>query len=67
MGSIQRANLDGSYIETLINELDFPEGIDLDVARGKMYWVNNGGNGYLGDFQSAATWMDPISKPSSPN
>ena len=40
---IQRANLDGSNIETLVtyeNLLRLPRGIALDVAAGKMYWTD---------------------------
>lgn len=39
---IWRANLDGSQRELLVAEadgLDWPVGIALDLARGKMYWV----------------------------
>ena len=42
-GLIQRANLDGSHMETLISGLqDVPREIALDVARGKMYWLSRG-------------------------
>ena len=40
---IQRANLDGSNVETLLtfqNFLRLPTGIELDVAGGKMYWTD---------------------------
>ena len=40
---IQRANLDGSNVETLVDagsELRRPQGIALDVAAGKMYWTD---------------------------
>ncbi len=40
---IQRANLDGSNVETLLtyeNQLRVPRGIALDVAGGKMYWTD---------------------------
>ena len=40
---IQRANLDGSNVETLLtfeNLLRFSRGIALDVAGGKMYWAD---------------------------
>ena len=40
---IQRANLDGSNIETLVTTgLRYPHGIALDVAGGKMYWTDFG-------------------------
>ena len=40
-GKIQRANLDGSNVETLITTgLSEPSGIALDVGSGKMYWTN---------------------------
>ncbi len=40
---IQRADLDGSNVETLVtyeNFLRLPMGIELDVAGGKMYWTD---------------------------
>ena len=37
---IQRANLDGSNIKTLISGLDGSSGLALDVAGGKMYWTS---------------------------
>ena len=40
---IQRANLDGSNVETLLtyqNQLRVPRGIALDVTAGKMYWTD---------------------------
>ena len=40
---IQRANLDGSNVETLLtfqNQLRVPRGIALDVAAGKIYWTD---------------------------
>ena len=36
----QRANLDGSNIETLVSELEAPFGIALDVDGGKIYWTD---------------------------
>ncbi len=40
-GKIQRANLDGSNVEDLITTgLSAPDGIALDVERGKMYWTD---------------------------
>jgi len=41
-GTIQRADLDGGSIETLITGRDSPQGIALDVAAGKMYWTERG-------------------------
>ena len=37
---IQRANLDGSNIETLVADVDIPDGIAVDVDEGKIYWVD---------------------------
>ena len=38
---IHRANLDGSNVQDLVTKgLNFPGGIALDVAGGKMYWSN---------------------------
>ena len=39
-GKIQRANLDGSGVEDLVEGLDFPFDLALDVAAGKMYWTD---------------------------
>ena len=40
---IQRSNLDGSGVETLVaSGLHNPSGLALDVSRGKMYWTDNG-------------------------
>jgi len=43
-GSIKRANLDGTGVQTLLSGLATPKGLDLDVAAGKMYYVENGLN-----------------------
>jgi DNA-binding beta-propeller fold protein YncE len=42
--AIKRANLDGTLVETVLNNLPSPYGIALDVAGGKMYWTNQSGN-----------------------
>ncbi len=39
-GAIKRANLDGSDVETLVTDLREPQGINLDIENGKMYWSN---------------------------
>ena len=40
---IQRANLDGSNVQTLVSRgLENPAGIAVDVAGGKMYWTDIG-------------------------
>ena len=39
-GNVQRANLDGSNIETLVSGLETPFGIALDVDGGKIYWTD---------------------------
>jgi hypothetical protein len=47
---IQRANLDGSNVQDLVNQLHtlggiaFLAGIALDVDGDKMYWIDNGTN-----------------------
>ena len=41
VGSIQRADLDGSGIEVLVSELDDPRGIAL-IAGSKIYWADSG-------------------------
>ena len=39
-GTISRADVDGSGIETLLTDLPGPEQIALDLAGGKMYWTD---------------------------
>ena len=39
-GKIQRATLDGSYIEGLVTGLNSPTSIALDIAGGHMYWTD---------------------------
>ena len=41
VGSIQRADLNGSGIEVLVSELDEPRGIAL-IAGSKIYWADSG-------------------------
>ena len=42
---IQRANLDGTSLQTVVTSAstDGPLGLDLDLAAGKMYWAAQGG------------------------
>jgi hypothetical protein len=40
-GDIRRANLDGSNAETLFGGLYTPEAVALDLAAGKIYWVDS--------------------------
>ena len=40
VGKILRADFDGSNIETLVTGIDLPGGIALDLANGKMYWID---------------------------
>ena len=42
---IQRANLDGTNVEDLVTGLRIPAGIALDIAQGKIYWVDRGQGG----------------------
>ena len=39
-GRIQRTTLDGTHVEDLVTGLSSPSNIVLDVAGGKMYWVD---------------------------
>ncbi|MCY3778511.1 MAG: DUF5050 domain-containing protein [Candidatus Aminicenantes bacterium] len=41
-GIVARANLDGSNYEYLVEGSLVPEGIALDMLRGKMYWTDEG-------------------------
>ena len=38
LGNIQRANLDGSEVEILVDRLQVPTDIALDIGGAKMYW-----------------------------
>ena len=42
MGKIQRANLDGTEVEDVINDLRTPFGIALDPVGRKLYWTDLG-------------------------
>ena len=42
-GEIQRSNLDGSQVQTIVSGLESPEGIALDVGSGKVYWTEQRG------------------------
>jgi V8-like Glu-specific endopeptidase/DNA-binding beta-propeller fold protein YncE len=48
-GRIQRANFDGSNVETLVQGATPPRDIAVDTAGGKMYWTNTS----LGQIQTA--------------
>ena len=48
-GTIQRANLDGSFVQSLVTGLTIPVYLKLDVAGDKMYWTGWG----TGGIQSA--------------
>ena len=41
-GKIQRANLDGSEVQTIVSGLEDPEGIALDAVGWKIYWTEWG-------------------------
>ena len=53
-GIIQRSNLDGSEVETLVAGLGDPEDITLDLVAGKMYWIEG--------RVSPEWWGDPDGK-----
>ena len=42
LGSIQRANLDGTNLQNVVTELTWPRDVALDIAQNKMYWVDAG-------------------------
>ena len=42
-GKIQRANLNGSQVETLV-KVNFSESLTLDASSGKMYWISDDRN-----------------------
>src|SRR5690606_31993784 len=42
VGSIRRANQDGTQAETLLAGLNRPDGLAIDPAAGKMYWIELG-------------------------
>ncbi|MFN0034254.1 MAG: PKD domain-containing protein, partial [Saprospiraceae bacterium] len=43
-GNIWRCNLDGTNLEAIVSNLTDPYGIALDLAAGKVYWVDDLGN-----------------------
>ncbi|GGG54899.1 PKD domain-containing protein [Bizionia arctica] len=43
-GNIWRMNLDGSDLENIVSNIGDPYGIAVDVAAGKIYWVDDEGN-----------------------
>ena len=43
-GNIWRMDPDGSNAEALVNNIDDPYGLALDVAGNKVYWADNAGN-----------------------
>lgn len=38
--AIKRANLDGTEMETIVGQVEGPQGLALDPAAGKIYWVD---------------------------
>lgn len=44
---IRRANLDGSNVEDILTELEWPNDITLDIQNLKMYWTDLGSNNIL--------------------
>lgn len=46
-GKIRRANLDGSNVEDILTELEWPNDIVLDIHNLKMYWTDTGSNNIL--------------------
>ena len=45
--SIHRANLDGSNVEDLVENLPHSKGIELDLVEGKLYWAQSAGNAVM--------------------
>ena len=43
-GNIWRMNRDASELEVIVENIDDPYSIALDVAANKMYWIDNAGN-----------------------
>ena len=41
-GKIQRSNLNGKIVKTILQNLNSPKEIDLDIAGGKIYWTEPG-------------------------
>jgi hypothetical protein len=84
-GVIQRANFDGTGLETLIDNSDginpdySPVNLELDVARGKMYWSSVEGGIWRANldgtnieiaipnvgFDGFALIIDPVPEPSA--
>ncbi len=52
-GKIQRANFDGSNLQDIVDGLQFPGGITLDLQNSKMYWTSPDHGGSPGAIQRA--------------
>ena len=48
LGDLPVSALDGTKVQTLYGNLDTPHGLTLDVAAGRVYWVDTGTNGFPG-------------------
>ncbi len=62
--TIDRADLDGSNAETVVEGLQDPKGIDVDETRGKMYWTEHGRIGRADlDGSNAEVLVEGLSRP----
>lgn len=62
--TIDRADLDGSNAETVVEGLLDPKGIDVDGTRGKMYWTEHGRIGRADlDGSNAEVLIEGLSRP----
>ena len=63
-GNIWRCNLDGSNLEAIVSNLTDPYGIALDVAAGKVYWVDDLGNVSRANLDGSAQEIGLVNIPS---
>ena len=63
-GNIWRCNLDGSNLEAIVSNLTDPYGVALDVAAGKVYWVDDLGNVSRANLDGSAQEIGLVNIPS---
>jgi len=63
-GNIWRCNLDGSNLVAIVSNLTDPYGVALDVAAGKVYWVDDLGNVSRANLDGSAQEIGLVNIPS---
>ncbi|CAJ1423285.1 unnamed protein product [Effrenium voratum] len=52
-GRVMRSRLDGSHVQVLVEQMQDPGGIELDILAGRMYWCDQPGHEGFGRILSA--------------